>query len=75
MAIEQTLSIIKPDGVQRNLVGEIFTRFEKNDLRIVATRMQWLSQEEAQGFYAVHSERPPAGKFAYIWVLAPRYKI
>ena len=49
MAIEQTKHY-KPDGVQRNLVGEIFTRFEKNDLRIVATRMQWLSQEEARAF-------------------------
>ena len=71
MAIEQTLSIIKPDGVQRNLVGEIFTRFEKNDLRIVATRMQWLSQEEAQGFYAVHSERPFFGELVEYMTSGP----
>ena len=71
MAIEQTLSIIKPDGVQRNLVGEIFTRFEKNDLRIVATRMQWLSQEEAKGFYAVHSERPFFGELVEYMTSGP----
>lgn len=58
MAIERTLSIIKPDGVARNLVGEILSRFEKNGLRVIATRMQRLSKAEAQGFYAVHAERP-----------------
>ncbi len=58
MAVERTLSIIKPDAVAKNVVGEIFTRFEKAGLRIVATRMKHLSQKEAEGFYAVHSARP-----------------
>ena len=57
MALEQTLSIIKPDGVKRNLVGEILGRFEQKGLRIVATRMLHLSKREAEGFYAVHRER------------------
>ena len=58
MAVEQTLSIIKPDGVQKNLIGEIYRRFEKGGLEIVAARMMHLSEEQAQGFYAVHKERP-----------------
>ena len=58
MAVEQTLSIIKPDGVQKNLIGEIYSRFEKAGLRIVAARMMHLTQEQAEGFYAVHKERP-----------------
>ncbi|MEO1201832.1 MAG: nucleoside-diphosphate kinase [Pseudomonadota bacterium] len=58
MAAEQTLSIIKPDGVQKNLIGEIYSRFEKAGLRIVAAKMLHLSQEQAEGFYAVHKERP-----------------
>jgi len=58
VAVERTLSIIKPDAVAKNVVGEIFTRFEKAGLRIVATRMKHLSQKEAEGFYAVHSARP-----------------
>jgi nucleoside-diphosphate kinase len=58
MAVEQTLSIIKPDGVQKNLIGEIISRFEKAGLEIVAARMMHLTQEQAQGFYAVHKERP-----------------
>jgi len=58
MAVEQTLSIIKPDGVQKNLIGEIYGRFEKAGLEIVAARMVHLSKEQAEGFYAVHSERP-----------------
>ena len=58
MSVEQTLSIIKPDGVQKNLVGEIYSRFEKAGLQIVAARMMHLTQEQAEGFYAVHSERP-----------------
>ena len=58
MALEQTLSIVKPDGVKRNLVGEILGRFEQKGLRIVATRMLHLSKREAEGFYAVHRERP-----------------
>jgi len=58
MSVEQTLSIIKPDGVQKNLIGEIFGRFEKAGLEIVAARMMHLSQEQAEEFYAVHKERP-----------------
>ncbi len=58
MSVEQTLSIIKPDGVQKNLIGEIYGRFEKAGLEIVAARMIRLSQEQAEGFYAVHKERP-----------------
>lgn len=58
MSAEQTLSIIKPDGVQKNLIGEIYSRFEKAGLRIVAARMMHLSREQAEKFYAVHRERP-----------------
>lgn len=58
MAIERTLSIIKPDAVAHNLIGEIYTRFEKAGLRIVAARMLQLNREQAEGFYAVHRERP-----------------
>lgn len=58
MSVEQTLSIIKPDGVQKNLIGEIYGRFEKAGLQIVAARMMHLSREQAEGFYAVHKERP-----------------
>jgi nucleoside-diphosphate kinase len=58
MSSERTLSIIKPDGVGRNLIGEVLSRFEKAGLRIVAARMMHLSQKEAEGFYAVHRERP-----------------
>jgi nucleoside-diphosphate kinase len=58
MALERTLSIVKPDGVSRNLVGEVYHRFEQAGLSIVAARMLHLSQREAEGFYAVHRERP-----------------
>jgi len=58
MPIERTLSIIKPDGVGRNLIGEVLGRFERVGLRIVAARMVRLSQQEAEGFYDVHRERP-----------------
>jgi nucleoside-diphosphate kinase len=58
MAVEQTLSIIKPDGVQKNLIGEIYKRFEDAGLEIVAAKMKHLSEKDAQGFYAVHRERP-----------------
>lgn len=58
MSVERTLSIIKPDGVEKNLIGEIYSRFEKAGLEIVAARMLHLSQEQAEGFYAVHKERP-----------------
>jgi nucleoside-diphosphate kinase len=58
VSVEQTLSIIKPDAVAKNVIGEIYSRFEKAGLKIVAARMQHLTQEEAEGFYAVHRERP-----------------
>jgi nucleoside-diphosphate kinase len=58
MAIEQTFSIIKPDAVAKNIIGEIYSRFEKGGLRIVAAKMLHLTREQAEGFYAVHSERP-----------------
>jgi len=58
MAVERTLSIIKPDAVAKNVIGGIYSRFEASGLRIVAARMQHLSREEAEGFYAVHSARP-----------------
>jgi nucleoside-diphosphate kinase len=58
MSNELTLSIIKPDGIQKNLIGEIYNRFEKAGLEIVASKMMHLSKEEAEGFYAVHCERP-----------------
>ena len=58
MPIERTLSIVKPDGVGRNLIGDVYRRFEPAGLRVVAARMMHLSQAEAEGFYAVHRERP-----------------
>lgn len=58
MSIERTLSIVKPDGVSKNLIGEVYRRFEQAGLQIVAARMMRLSQAQAEGFYAVHRERP-----------------
>ncbi len=58
MAVERTLSIIKPDAVAKNVIGEIYTRFEKGGLRIVAAKMLRLTTEQAENFYAVHRERP-----------------
>jgi nucleoside-diphosphate kinase len=58
MAIERTLSIIKPDAVAKNVIGQIYTRFENAGLKIVAAKMAQLTQAEAEGFYAVHKERP-----------------
>ncbi len=58
MAIERTLSIIKPDAVAKNVIGEIYSRFEKAGLQVVAAKMTHLSRAEAEGFYAVHKERP-----------------
>jgi nucleoside-diphosphate kinase len=57
MAVERTLSIIKPDAVAKNVIGQIAARFEQAGLRIVAARMMWLSRQQAEGFYAVHRER------------------
>ena len=58
MSVERTLSIIKPDAVAKNVIGQIYTRFENAGLRIVAAKMAHLSREQAEGFYAVHRERP-----------------
>ena len=58
MAIERTLSIVKPDAVAKNVIGKIYDRFESNGLKIVAAKMKHLSRREAEGFYAVHRERP-----------------
>ena len=58
MALERTLSIIKPDAVAKNVIGEIYARFEKAGLKIVAAKFKQLSRAEAEGFYAVHAERP-----------------
>jgi len=58
MAVERTISIIKPDAVSKNVIGEIYSRFEKGGLQIIAAKMAHLSREDAEGFYAVHKERP-----------------
>jgi nucleoside-diphosphate kinase len=58
MAVERTLSIVKPDGVAKNLIGDVYRRFESAGLRIVAAKMLRLTQSQAEGFYAVHRERP-----------------
>lgn len=58
MALERTLSIVKPDAVAGNVIGEIYSRFEKSGLKVVAAKMKRLSRAEAEGFYAVHRERP-----------------
>ena len=58
MAIERTLSIIKPDAVKKNVIGQIYSRFEAAGLKVIAARMTWLSEQEAGQFYAVHKERP-----------------
>ena len=58
MALERTLSIIKPDAVAKNVIGQIYTRFEQAGLKVVASKMRHLSKQEAEGFYAVHRERP-----------------
>jgi nucleoside-diphosphate kinase len=58
MAVERTLSIIKPDAVAKNVIGKIYSRFETNGLKVIAAKMAWLSAQEAGQFYAVHKERP-----------------
>ena len=58
MAIERTFSIVKPDAVAKNVIGKIYSRFEKAGLRIVAAKMLHLTREQAEGFYAVHKDRP-----------------
>ena len=71
MSLEQTFSIIKPDGVRRNLVGKILSRFEEKEIRIVATKMIHMSKSEAEGFYAVHSERPFFGELTEFMCSGP----
>jgi nucleoside-diphosphate kinase len=62
MAVERTFSIIKPDGVRKNVIGPIITKFEENGLRVAGAKMRLLSRHEAEGFYAVHKERPFFGE-------------
>ena len=71
MSVERTLSIIKPDAVAKNVIGEIYSRFEKAGLKIVAAKMQHLSRAEAEGFYAVHSERPFFGDLVEFMTSGP----
>ncbi|HEY4090306.1 MULTISPECIES: nucleoside-diphosphate kinase [Luteibacter] len=71
MALERTLSIIKPDAVKKNVIGEILARFEKAGLKIVAAKMKQLTREEAEGFYAVHKERPFFGALVEFMISGP----
>jgi nucleoside-diphosphate kinase len=71
MAMERTFSMIKPDAVAKNIIGEIYARFEKAGLRIVASRMVHLSQEQAEAFYAVHKERPFYGELVEFMTSGP----
>ena len=71
MALERTLSIIKPDAVAKNVIGEIYSRFEKAGLKIVASKMKHLSKQEAEGFYAVHRERPFFGALVNFMISGP----
>ncbi|MGY0559531.1 nucleoside-diphosphate kinase [Luteimonas sp. A277] len=71
MALERTLSIIKPDAVAKNVIGEIYSRFEKAGLKVAAARMKHLTREEAEGFYAVHRERPFFGALVEFMISGP----
>lgn len=71
MAVERTLSIIKPDAVAKNIIGEIYARLEKAGLRVVAARMLHLSREQAEKFYAVHKERPFFGELVEFMTSGP----
>ena len=71
MAIERTISIIKPDAVAKNVIGEIYSRFEKAGLKVIAAKMKHLSREEAEGFYAVHRERPFFGELVEYMTSGP----
>lgn len=71
MAVERALSIIKPDAVAKNVIGKIYSRFESNGLKIVASKMQQLSTEKAEGFYAEHKERPFFGDLVKFMTSGP----
>lgn len=71
MAIEQTFSIVKPDAVSKNVIGKIYSRFEDAGLRIVAAKMLHLTREQAEGFYAVHKERPFFGELVEYMISGP----
>src|SRR6516162_2747927 len=71
MAVERTLSIIKPDAVAKNVIGEIYSRFERAGLRIVAAKMTWLARPDAEGFYAVHRQRPFFGALVEFMTSGP----
>ena len=71
MAIERTLSIVKPDAVGKNVIGKIYSRFEDNGLKIVAAKMKHLSKKEAEGFYAVHKERQFFGELVEFMTSGP----
>ena len=69
--VERTLSIIKPDGTHRNLIGKIISRFEEEGLKIAAMQLKWLSRREAEGFYAVHKSRPFFGELVDFMISGP----
>ena len=71
MAIERTLSIVKPDGVQRNLIGEVYRRFEDGGLRVIAAKMLHLTTQQAQRFYEVHRQRPFYGELVEYMTSGP----
>ncbi|HPI96889.1 MAG TPA: nucleoside-diphosphate kinase [Gammaproteobacteria bacterium] len=71
MAIQRTLSIIKPDAVAKNVIGKIYQRFEDAGLKVVASKMKHLSQKEAEGFYAVHKDRPFFGELVAFMTSGP----
>ena len=71
MALERTISIIKPDAVAKNAIGQIYARFEAAGLKVVAARMKHLSRREAEGFYAVHKERPYFGALVEFMTSGP----
>lgn len=71
MTVERTLSIIKPDAVAKNVIGQIYSRFEEGGLKIVASKMKHLSQADAEGFYAIHKERPFFGELVEFMTSGP----